>query len=150
VNADSIQIREALAADQADWIAMRSELWPGSDADHRAEVATYFSARTPQTVTLVAVHDQRLIGFLELSSRDYAQGCETSPVAYIEGWYVETAFRRGGVGRKLVHAAEAWARNAGYRELSSDAEASNDGSIRAHTALGYERAPDIVCFRKAL
>jgi aminoglycoside 6'-N-acetyltransferase I len=150
VNADSIQIREAVAADQAEWIAMRRELWPGSDADHHVEVAEYFSARTPRTVTLVALLGQKLIGFLELSSRDYAQGCETSPVAYIEGWYVDATFRRAGVGRRLVLAAEAWARNAGYRELGSDAEASNDGSIRAHAALGYERAPDIVCFRKTL
>lgn len=30
----------------------------------------------------------RLLGFVELSLRPYAEGCASSPVPYIEAWYV--------------------------------------------------------------
>ena len=29
-----------------------------------------------------------LVGFAEVSRRAYAEGCETSPVGFLEGWYV--------------------------------------------------------------
>ena len=52
-----------------------------------------------------------LCGFIEVSLRDYAEGCQTSPVAYIEGWYVDEHCRRRTLGTRLVQAAEAWARH---------------------------------------
>jgi aminoglycoside 6'-N-acetyltransferase I len=160
MNAPAIRIREATEADQAEWIALRCLLWPGSDADHHAKVPLYFSQRDARGVTLVALtaddangvadSESKLVGFLELGSRSYAEGCETSPVAYIEGWFVDSAYRRQGIGRALVRAAEEWAVRAGYEELASDVELDNDASLSAHAALGFEKQPAIVPFRKSL
>ena len=100
--------------------------------------------------TFVAEEDGLLIGFLELDQRKYAPGCRSSPVPFIEGWYVEPAARRRGIGRALAEAAEAWSRAAGFDEMASDAEIQNRDSHAAHAALGYEEIERIVCFRRAL
>ena len=54
------------------------------------------------------------------------------------------------MGRALVMAAEAWARDLGCREFGSDARADNRVSARAHLALGFEEVVVIRSFRKTL
>ena len=46
--------------------------------------------------------------------RSYGEGCETSPVGYIEGWYVDPDLRQKGLGGLLFQAAEDWARSEGH------------------------------------
>ena len=74
----------------------------------------------------------------------------TSPVAYIEGWYVDEHCRRRTLGTRLVQVAEAWARHKGLKEIASDTQIENAGSIQAHKGLGYEEVERSVCFRKTL
>jgi aminoglycoside 6'-N-acetyltransferase I len=145
----SAKIRHIVEADRADWVRMRDALWPGSVSDHETETHTYFGRRDAPPV-FVAEHDGRLIGFLELGYRAYAEGCASSPVPFIEGWYVEPAFQGQGVGRALVEAAEASARADRYTEIASDVLIDNHVSIAAHGALGYEEVERLVCFRKVL
>lgn len=128
---------------------MRCALWPGSPSDHDVETRRYFEQRE-NTRTFVAEEGGRLLGFLELDLRKYAPGCQSSPVPFIEGWYVEPDVRRRGIGRALVGAAEGWARSAGFNEIASDSEIENDGSIAAHGALGYAEIERVVCFRRTL
>ena len=92
----------------------------------------------------------RVAGFAEVSRRAYAEGCETSPVGFLEGWYVVPERRREGIGRALVAAAEGWAHALGCREFASDALAENSVSAAAHRALGFEEVEVIRCFRKGL
>jgi aminoglycoside 6'-N-acetyltransferase I len=129
---------------------MRIALWPGSRDDHHVDVRRYFQQPDGRTRTFVAEDDGRLVGFLELDQRKYAPGCQSSPVPFIEGWYVDPEARRRGVGRALVKAAEDWARAAGFTEIGSDAESENADSIAAHGALGYMEVERVVCFRRAL
>ncbi len=146
-----MKIRDATADDRSDWLRMRGDLWPGSLADHDAETRRYFDEPDERMRTFVAEDDSgRLVGFLELDQRKYAPGCESSPVPFIEGWYVDPAARRAGVGRALVQAAEQWALAAGFTEIASDAEIDNTDSIAAHGALGYVAIERIVCFRRSL
>lgn len=104
----------------------------------------------PVWCVLLAETDGQVVGFLEASLRDYAEGCETSPVSYLEGWFVAEPYRRRGVGAALVRAAEDWARSQGCTEMASDAELHNLDSHRAHEALGYEEVERVVVFRKTL
>ena len=142
-------IREIRNADRGDWVRLRNALWPGSLSDHDAETKKYF-ARPHSGAIFVAESDGRLIGFLELEYRPYAPGCRSSPVPFIEGWYVEADRRGQGIGRALVEAAEAYAHAAGHHEIASDTELENTNSIAAHRALGYEESERVVCFRKSL
>jgi aminoglycoside 6'-N-acetyltransferase I len=81
--------------------------------------------------------DERLGGFIEAGLRPFADGCETRPVGYVEGWYVDADLRRQGLGAALLGAAEAWARSQGCAEMASDCRIDNAASLSAHVALGY-------------
>lgn len=132
---------------------MRCELWPERGAAyHRTAIDQFFSgvAREPIAVLVAADAEEDLLGFVELSIRSYAEGCETDHVAYVEGWYVGPAARRHGVGRALIDGAEEWARNRGCAELASDADARNHTSQEIHRSVGFDATGQIVCFRKAL
>lgn len=91
-----------------------------------------------------------LCGFAEVGARACANGCVTSPVAFLEGWYVDPDARRQGVGAALVHAAERWAHGRGYAELASDTRLDNVDSQRAHVALGFAEVERSVKYHKAL
>ena len=123
---------------------MRTALW----SDQAAEDMDAWLAR-PDTVVLVAeVDGGRLAGFAELGARSVADGCLTTPVAYLEGWWVDPEWRRQGVGAALVTAAEAWARAEGYTELASDTTLDNTVSQAAHRRLGFVEMERAVLYRK--
>lgn len=148
-----VRVRPARQTDAADWARLRHELWPDQPASElRSEAEEFF--RRPDNrlkqVLLAQSDDGRVVGFAELSLRPYAEDCVTSPVAFLEGWYVVPAVRRGGVGRALVRAAEDWGRQQGCREFGSDTQLENQASTAAHLALGFEDAGAIRCFRKPL
>ena len=145
-----MKIREIVESDQGEWVRMRDALWPGSLSDHDTEARQYFEKRFRTPVIFVAEVDGRLVGFLELDDRKYAAGCQSSPVPFIEGWYVEPALQGRGIGRALIEAAEAHARAAGHHEMASDADLENADGIAAHRALGYEEVERVVCFRRSL
>ena len=128
---------------------MRAALWPEQKRrELDGERAVFMERRDRNAVFLARRADGRLCGFVEVSLRDYAEGCATSPVGFIEGWYVDADLRRAGVGRALVRAAEAWARSRGCAEMGSDTEAENVTSQRAHAALGYSSQRMVAFWRR--
>jgi aminoglycoside 6'-N-acetyltransferase I len=144
-------IRHAAHIDHAEWLRMRSALWPDCPLDdHHSEMQDQLSDQSRYAVFVVERDDARLGGFLEASLRQYADGCRTSPVGYIEGWYVDADLRQQGWGGELVKAAEQWASGQGCTEMASDCELDNDVSFRAHLALGYEEVDRAIQFRKLL
>lgn len=139
-------VRPFVPSDHAEWLRMRSALWPDQT---RADMAAWL-ARPDAAVFVAERTPTGLCGFAEVGARSYSDGCRTSPVAYLEGWYVDPDVRRRGVGSALVRAVEAWARDEGYRELASDAAASNSISQRAHERLGFTEVERVVQYRKEL
>jgi aminoglycoside 6'-N-acetyltransferase I len=103
-----------------------------------------------ETVLVVEREEGGLGGAVIHALRPWAEGCESMPVPYIEGWYVTPDLRRTGVGRALIAAVEEWARSNGFTELGSDVELDNDVSLRAHEALGFEPTLRVQFFRKKL
>jgi aminoglycoside 6'-N-acetyltransferase I len=113
-------IRRAHPEDKTEWLRMRLTLWPDQIAEEALVEMDRFLT-DPLTPILVAVRENgKLGGFLEGGLRKYADGCDTSPVGYIEGWFVDEDLRKQGVGRNLVHALEDWARGQGCTEMASD------------------------------
>lgn len=146
-----MKVRPADRRDRDQWLEMRKAFWPDGAADHAAEIDRFLTGRAsePQAV-MVAEEGEELLGFTELSVRPFAEGCATSPVGYLEGWFVREERRGQGVGRALLNASEDWARERGCRELASDTQIENERSTRAHVACGFEDAGIIRCFRKRL
>ena len=96
---------------------------------------------------------EKFIGFIEVSTRyDYVEGCEHSPVAYIEGIYIDWEHRGMGLAKALVEAAVNWAKEQGYQEMGSDCELTNEASIKFHTSsgIGFTEANRIVSFVRVL
>ncbi len=93
----------------------------------------------------------RAIGLAEAALRhDYVNGTETSPVGFLEGWYVAPEWRFRGIGRALVEAVAQWAQAQGCAELASDALLENDESHAAHAGCGFEETERVVYFRRRL
>ncbi|MCB9895037.1 MAG: GNAT family N-acetyltransferase [Planctomycetes bacterium] len=149
-----MRIRPIEPADLEAWVRMRNALWPNHSSDELRDDAERMlkGDATPylKIQTFIAEDDDGPCGFLEASLRGNAEGCSTSPVGYIEGWYVMADLRGEGVGRALVKAAEDWARGQGCSEMGSDAHADNEASRKAHKALGYKEKRPVVHFHKQL
>jgi aminoglycoside 6'-N-acetyltransferase I len=138
----------AAPADREDWIALRRALWP--DADD-GDIARMLQEPARFAAFIARETDGCAIGFAEVSiRRDYVNGCDTSPVGFLEGIYVAPHFRRRGVAASLVRAAEQWTLAQGATELGSDALINNVDSHRMHIALGFQEAERVVCFHKRL
>jgi len=138
-------------ADADELAALRQALWPRHGvARHRADIVEALASG--KGVALIARDSHgRAVGFAEASVRhDYVNGCDTAPVAFLEGIYVDPGCRRTGLARQLVDAVEAWARQQGYRELASDAPIDNSASHAMHNALGFKETQRVVFFRKGL
>lgn len=145
-------VRSVGPGDAADWERMRQELWPAAEGEHAGEIGRFFDGdrRVAAEVLMAFAESGRAVGFAELSIRPYAEGCYSGRVAYLEGWFVESSWRGRGVGAALVRAAEEWGRGQGCAEMASDTELENEGSAKAHEAIGFEEVGRIVCFRKEL
>ena len=147
---DRFGVRRAIAADVPAWSAQRLALWPDEDAQVLADEARAM-LDDDGGIVLVAESEGQIVGFAEATlRRDYVNGTETSPVGFLEAWYVAPAWRGGGVGRALVRAVEGWTREQGCSELASDALLDNGASHAAHAACGFEETERVVYFRKLL
>ncbi len=110
-------IRLVEPQDHAQWHALRSALWPDCTAERHASEMHEYASRGGRFATFVAcLRENELCGFLEASLREFAEGCDSSPVGYIEGIYVRPDARLYGIGRALTAAAEQWARENGAVE----------------------------------
>lgn len=129
---------------------MRLLLWPEETSASLAEEMDRMLDDPLTPVFVLERPGSGLGGFLEAGTRKFAEGCHTSPVGYIEGWFVDEDLRRRGYGHELVRAAEDWARSQGLAEMASDTWLWNETSIRAHLAMGYRETERVVHFAKTL
>lgn len=150
---DRIEIGKPSISERDAWLRLRERLWPEEPKEDLASgVEVILDDPRRNAVFVARLHESggELVGFVEAALRDWAEGCRTRPVGCIEGWYVAPEHRRRGLGRRLIEAAEQWARSRGCTEMGSDAEIANTLSHRAHAALGYEEVERVVSFAKRL
>lgn len=146
-------VRRATKDDTDAWSGMRAALWPdGSVNEHRMEVVALIESGFDKSAAFVALDENGCaIGFAEAALRhDYVNGCDTSPVAFLEGIYVSPGYQGKDVGRKLALAVRGWAREQGCTELASDALIDNHASHAFHAAIGFVETERVVYFRQAL
>ena len=103
------------------------------------------------TAFLVEGAEAGLVAFAEAAlRRDHVHGCDTTPVAFLEGIFVHPDYRNRGLGTRLLQAVQGWAREAGCTELASDADLANRTSQVFHAARGFQETGRVVFFRMPL
>ncbi len=143
----------ACGADDLEELAiLRAQLWPeGSVAGHLAEIGEQYDGSRAAAAFLARDERGAAVGFGEVVLRhDYVNGCDTSPVAFLEGLFVIPTHRKRGIARALCETLEAWARENGCTELGSDALLSNTTGQDMHIALGFVERERVVYYRKML
>ena len=86
----SFTIRAVTPADVSLWCLLRHMLWPQvSVDDHAHETEQLFAKSHCYAMVIAASSKNEALGFAEAAIRhDYVNGCDTSPVLFLEGIYV--------------------------------------------------------------
>ena len=144
-----IIIRRATQEDKAEWIRMRKGIWTDW-TDEYLDVDMDQILASDNDVAFFACVEGSPAGMIEVRIKESAEGCVTSPVGYLEAWFVDESFRGKGVAGALTDAAEDWARERGCTEMASDTWLENESSIRAHVKMGYIEVERLVHYVKRL
>lgn len=145
----SISIREMSEADRPLWLGFYKGLFP-SHAEAGMQIEIDQILASPKRSAYVAFEGDIPAGFAEYALRDYANGCNSKPVPFLEGIFVRPEFRGRGVARAMMAFLEDMARKQGYLEFGSDVDMENQASLDMHDALGFEETERVVYFRKDL
>ncbi|MEO0566395.1 MAG: GNAT family N-acetyltransferase [Pseudomonadota bacterium] len=136
--------------DRQAWTDMRSKFWGHlSKAEHLSDIDWMLSDGQERS-GFIAEKDSSTVGFTEVCIRDFANGCTSQPVPFLEGIWVVSEYRKQGVGRMLVGSVEQYVIGMGYKELCSDANIDNLTSHHAHEGWGFAETERVVYFRKPL
>jgi aminoglycoside 6'-N-acetyltransferase I len=152
VSTVSFTVTTVGATDVASWRSLRRSLWPDtSESDHACET-TQLLAEPRRYATVIAVSSEgNALGFAEAAIRhDYVNGCDTSPVVFLEGIYVVPSARRQGIAAALSRAIEKWGRSNSCAEFASDTAVDNLQAQALHRALGFDETERVVFFRRRL
>jgi ribosomal protein S18 acetylase RimI-like enzyme len=106
--------------------------------DRRENIARELHA--PTAIFLVAESDGRLVGSI-LGTHDGRKG-------WINRLAVDPAYRRQGIGRRLVEAVEQRLEQLGIEIVACLIEDWNKDSLAAFQAMGYVKHDDIYYFSK--
>lgn len=144
-----MEIRKAAPTDSITLAILASRMWEHDPAELAPEFAELTAS--PKAACFLALDSDKAVGFAQCQLRhDYVEGCETSPVGFLEGVYVEDGYRRSGVARALLTACEDWARSVGCTEFASDCELDNHDSLAWHLKAGFEEVNRTIWFAKKL
>ena len=137
-----MQIRTYQHSDNEERLRMRIALWPDHSSEELEEEMEWWPAQPDTDIFVADAGDATLLGFAEVSIHTEAPGCTTNRIGFLEGWYVDPAYRRQGIGRALNTAAEQWARERGCTEMASDTKEQYPISPSAHVGIGYSRVSE--------
>jgi len=145
-----MQIVEVTHESLSDWKRMRQAVYPDvSDAFHDNEMDLILSA--PDTTCFLGFSESReAVAMLELSMRNYVDGCLGGPVGYVEGIYLKPGIRGTGNGRRLIEFAANWFRSRGCRDMAADAELDNTAAQEFLSRTGFDETYRIVEFKRSL
>lgn len=132
-------IRSARPADAAALAELTGQLGYPTDASTLVDRLAGLLQDDTSTLLVAVGEDDRPIGWLHLE----VHRTLTSPASVlIAGFVVDEAHRSGGVGKTLLHAGEAWARERGVARMTLYSRQTRE---RAHAF--YEREGYVVVKR---
>lgn len=136
--------------DLRDLAILAHKLWPDAPVSELKEEFEEMMA-CPEVALFLCRREGVACAFAQVQLRhDYVEGTESSPVAYLEGIFVESECRQQGIGRALVLACQNWACEQGVHEFASDCLLENQESLQFHLAVGFREANRLICFVKSI
>jgi aminoglycoside 6'-N-acetyltransferase I len=136
--------------DRETWIRLRAALWPDEAGEvHGKDVDAFLGDETGFGF-VAETEDGTAVGFAEITIRPFANGCDSRPVPFLEGIWVEPSFRRRGIGTRLLARIETFVMARGFYEMGSDALLENIDSHAAHRGWGFAETERMIYFRKLL
>ena len=143
-----MDISEVTKKDFDEWLELGLALWPHyRKKKDKLEQEFNRILKSPKETAFLVKDKGKSVAFANLSLRtDFVQGASTSPVAYLEGIYVDPNYRKRGLAKRLVEVAKKWAKENGCKELASDAELDNIASQNFHKRIGFREVKRTVNF----
>ena len=146
----NLTITKATKEDALTVAGLAIRMWEDNVLEELAAEFAEFM-KSPEAAVFLGMVDGQAVGFAQCQLRhDYVEGTATSPVGYLEGIFIEEAYRRKGFAKQLLAACEKWAKEQGCTEFASDGELTNTESLKFHLSLGFEEANRVICFTKKL
>ena len=128
---------------------MSRQLW--KDIEQEKLKRLLKEAIQSEKTKIIIAHDTDAgaVGFAIFSIRnDYVEGAEKSPTGYLEGIFVEEAFRKSGIAREFLKIGEAWCKEKGCTQLGSDTWLTDTASREFHKRVGFWEEEEVVHFLK--
>ena len=145
-----MNIRAVGQFDSESWLKLRQLLFSSkSQSEHMLDIQHYFYYPEFKQA-FVAEANRKVVGLIEIVLRDSFEGSTLSPVAFVEAWYVDSAFRQQGLGKKLMMAAEHWAKSKGCKQIGSSALAEPNYIKLAYENTGFRNVVSLNHYVKTL
>jgi GNAT superfamily N-acetyltransferase len=139
-------MRRATLDDVAALVELNDQLgYPTSEGELRGRLEPIL--QSAEDAVFVAVDGGEPIGWIHVAVE---RGLEASHVAGLRGLVVDEAHRSGGVGRALLGAAEAWAREHGCEVVTVRSRVARERAHRFYEREGYVRVKTSHVFSKPL
>lgn len=143
----NVRIRTAHLDDAQQIAELSGQLgYPVAGGDMRSRLETV--AEDEDHLVLVAEsQDAQIIGWLHAT---VTRPLVDEPASHLAGLVVDRRFRRNGVGRALMHQAEAWTLARGLKWVSLRSNVIRADAHGFYERLGYERLKTQHMYRKRL
>jgi ribosomal protein S18 acetylase RimI-like enzyme len=146
---DAVAVRAAREADVERLVSLLGELF-AIEADFRPDpdrqrAGLALLLADPRACVLVAERGAGVVGMA--TAQLVVSTAEGAPSAWIEDVVVDRDARAHGVGRRLVAAAVAWAKERGARRCQLLADRHNAPALAFYDRLGWS-STRLVCLRK--
>src|SRR5579859_1156714 len=90
-----LAIARCTEADIPEWIQLRHQLWPWNELLDPEDVRRILGRSATLSAFIARGPNGEALGFAEASLRsDYVNGCDSSPVLFLEGIFVDSSHRR--------------------------------------------------------
>jgi ribosomal protein S18 acetylase RimI-like enzyme len=141
---DAIRIRSARHGDLPaltgllmDLFSIERDFQSAADPRRQGRGLGQMIARGPLRRVWVAVCGRTVVGMC--TAQVVISTAMGGPAAIIEDVVVNSAFRRRGIGRKLMAAVLAWAQRRGLTRLQLLADRTNLSALRFYKTLGWKK-----------
>jgi RimJ/RimL family protein N-acetyltransferase len=126
-----VELARAVGAEEEGWLITNGE-WR-TTSEERRYLRTV--RRHPHAAVFVAENEDGIVGRISLARDPHPASEHIADL----GIMVAQGYRRQGIGRALMEAGEAWAREVGVTKLELHVFPYNHAAIALYEQLGYER-----------